>query len=323
MSGRPIQSALLSACLTAVTAACTGCNPASETNAHAGQPASRPAGPAVRCFVTIPPQAYFVERIGGPHVKVSVLVSAGQSPHTYEATPQQRADLERSDLYFTIDLPAEARLQRVLTDLPHLRVVDTCAGLPRRHMGSGETCSGGEHHDHHHDVGEVDPHTWLSPRLAERQAAIIRDALVQADPAHAADYRKNCDAVIADLKKLDAEITHALAPYHGREFFVYHPAFGYFGDAYGLKQVAVELDGKEPAPRQLARLIEKARRADVRIIFVQAQFPVSAASVVAREIGGAVVALDPLDHDYLNNMRTMADRLADALRPQTALATQP
>jgi len=267
--------------------------------------------------VAIPPQAYFVHRIAGPRVVTQVLVEPGQSPHTYEPTPRQMAQLANSRLYFKIGLPFEERLLSKVSDtFKNLAVVDTREGIKLRAVEEwevgGEEEGAGDHHEEDR-AGAPDPHVWLSPRLAKIQAQNIERALARIDPDRADEYSRNLKAFEADLDALDAKIAAALAPLKGQEFFVFHPAFGYFADAYGLKQMAVETGGKQPGPRQLAELIERARKSGVRLILVQRQFSPLSAEAVAKAIGGAVVPTDTLAEDYLANLQDLAAKIQGAL----------
>jgi zinc transport system substrate-binding protein len=169
------------------------------------------------------------------------------------------------------------------------------------------------HGEAEHDRGPVDPHVWLSPLNAKVIAANICKGLQDADPAHARDYDRNLATLQTDLDAVHARIARTLAPLKGRAFYVYHPAFGYFADVYGLKQVAVEIDGKEPTARQLADLIARAKADGVRVIFVQQQFPSKSAEAVAQEIGGAVIPIDPLSKDYPAVLEDMAAKISAAL----------
>ena len=277
--------------------------------ARAAESAEAPP-PKLNVFVSLLPQATFVGRIGGDHVKVGVLVGPGQSPHTFEPTPKQMTDLARARLFFALGWPFEKRLVAKMTAAnPQLKVVDTRDGVPLRSMAAAEI----DKDDADHQAGEPDPHIWVSPRLVKIQAATIARALAAEDPAHAADYEKGLKAFQEDLDRVDARIAKALAPLKGKEMFVYHPAFGYFADAYGLKQVPVEVEGKEPSAKHLAAFIERAKAAGVKIIFVQPQFSAKSAEAVARAIGGAVVPLDPTAKDYLANLETMAEKIGQAL----------
>ena len=297
--------------------------------AWAAEPAGAKAAtpdPKIRIFVSIPPQATFVERVGGTHVAVDVLVAPGQSPHAYEPTPKQMAQLAEARLFFGIGWPFEKRvLAKVTATNPHLVVVDTREGVPLRRMTAAEARlddhgRAAAREDGHAaglpaGASEPDPHIWLNPRYVKIQAATICRALQAAGPAHAAEYQKNLDAFAEDLDGTDARIAAALAPLKGREFLVFHPAFGYFADAYGLRQMPVEIEGKEPGARQLAALIDRARADGVKVIFVQPQFSARSAEAVARAIGGAVVPIDPLARDYLANLEDMADKIRRALQP--------
>ncbi len=262
---------------------------------------------ALPVFVSIPPQAFFVERIGGEHVSVGVLVAPGQSPHAYDPTPRQLVDLARAKFFFAIGLPFErSLLSKLEGSHPNLRIVHTEEGIARRRLPTHDHGDG-----HAHEA--LDPHTWLSPKLALHQVRAIALALEAADPEHAATYRKNLVVLAAELNQLDRTIAKAFAPYRGRSFFVAHPAFGYFADAYGLVQVPIEHEGKRPGARALAGVIEDARHKGARVVFVEPQFSQREADMLARAIGGRVVTLDPLARDYAMNLRTMADRIRSAV----------
>jgi zinc transport system substrate-binding protein len=283
--------------------------------------------------VSIIPQAYFVERIGGRRVTVEVLVGPGQSPHAFEPTPRQVTALGQADVYFTIGIDFErSLLPRVEKMFKNVQIVDTQAGIKLRsytraeaeagehgESGHGPADSGpshdtgGEHQhhdrDHDHAAGAPDPHTWLNPRLVKIQARTICDTLARLDPGRADEYRGNLAAFQAELDQVRDEIAAVLDPLKGREVFVFHPAFGYFLEEFGLKQVPVEIAGKEPTARQLAQLIDRAKAAGVKVIFVQPQFPTKSAEAVARAIDGVVVPLDDLSPDYFANLRDIAAKI--------------
>jgi zinc transport system substrate-binding protein len=265
-----------------------------------------PGGPpedGLAVFASIPPLAFFAQAVGGQRVRVQTLVEPGQDPHTYEPAPRQVAALARARLLFLAGFPYEAALLPRLRDgLPDLEIVDTRQGIPLL----PEQGNAGEQ-------GESDPHVWMSPPLARRQAENIRDALIRADPAGEAVYREGFLRLAAELDALHAELARALAPLAGRELLVYHPAFGYFAAEYGLRQVAVESGGRQPSAQELARLIELARRRGIRVVFVQPQFSQAGARAVAEAIGGAVVPLDDLPRDYLANLRDLSRKVQEAL----------
>lgn len=309
------------------------------------------AGPIV--FVSVPFQAAWLEQLAGPHVRGRVLLSPGDAPHTYSPTPQQMDAVGRAELLLTLGLPFEDSLvPRLRRTFPALTIVDASAGIQRRRMeahdhdthGSrgghhhegdhdhGEAAAEdrhgadhghgghGTHHDHHehhehahHGVGQADPHVWMNPKNATVIVRNMRDALIRLDPQRGPLYRENCAELVEQLEALDRELQETLEPVRGQTLFVYHPAFGYFADRYGLKQVAIEVGGGDPTARQLAALIEQARRENVHVIFVQPQFTEAMARKLAEAIGGAVVSIDPLARDYEANLRRMAGQVARAL----------
>jgi zinc transport system substrate-binding protein len=144
-------------------------------------------------------------------------------------------------------------------------------------------------------------------------ARAIRDALARLDPTHADEYARNEVAFEADLDALDAEIRRRLSAARGRAFLAFHPSWGYFADAYGLRQIPIESGGKEPGPRTLAAVVERAKALGVRVVFVQEQFSRRTAEAIAQEIGARVVVVDPLAGDYLSNLRSVAESFASAL----------
>jgi len=286
---------------------------------QSGSKGTAPPGPGgtqatLAAVVSIPPQAYLVERVGGGLVSVQVLVAPGQSPHTYEATPSQMAALERADVYFSIGVPFEkALLRKIGRSMPGLNVVDTRQGIRLRAIEAPSHGAVEAHGDAGEAQGAPDPHFWLDPRLAKTQARTMRDALARLDPSHRAVYDRNLAALEGDLDRVHSEIAARLAPVQGREMVVLHPAYGYFAAAYGLKQVALEVEGKEPSARQLAQTIERIRQARVRAVFVQPESSTATAEAIADEIGCEVVRLDPLARDYTGNLREMAEKVRASL----------
>lgn len=278
------------------------------------------AGPAqaqaVKVFVSIAPHAHWVEQIGGDPVAVSVMLEPGDNPHTYEPTPRQMVAVSEADIYFRSGVPFEAAwMDRLKQNADSLQVVDLREGIELRDM-EDHLCLDHDHHHHHeHGAGgNKDPHTWLSPLKAKQQAETIAAALQEADPSHAEDYERNLKAFQERLQALHEDIAEQLADLEHRRFLVYHPAWGYFADAYGLEQVPIEIEGKEPTARQLAQIIDYAKEQGIKAIFVQQQFSRKTGQAIASAIGGEVIAIDPLARNYFENLRTIAQRLAEALR---------
>ncbi len=252
----------------------------------------------VRVAVTIIPQAYFVERIAGHNVDVRIIVPAGSNPETYEPTPQQLFDLSSSKLYIKVGpqhLAVENRFQRFTSNTDkNIRVVDMSQGIKNL---------------------QEDPHIWLSPSIVRSAAANICEGLASADPPHADLYRKNLQRFLTDIERLDQRIKQRLHDRKGQCFMVYHPAWGYFAREYGLKQLAIQEEGKPLNVARLQKMINLARAKGIKTIFVQKGFDKKSAASIAREIDGTVVEVNPLERDWLKNLDDFSQALQDTLRP--------
>lgn len=268
--------------------------------------ATEGANPArIPVFVTILPQVFFVEQIGGDRVEVTAMVEPGRSPETFEPSPQQLAKLSRAVLYFRVGIGfEEAWLKRVQQMHKGLRIVDTRKGVPLL----------ASHHSHPGEEAGVDPHIWVDPRRVRIQAANIERALEEVDPAGSPVYQANLSRFVSALDELDAELKELFRNDPGKKFLVWHPAWGYLADAYGLEQFAIEQEGKEPNAKRLTEILDQTRREGFQILFVPEQTRTRAMESLAKAAGLRIVRLDPLAKDYLVNVRAMAGHIAEGLR---------
>ncbi len=262
----------------------------------------------IKVQVSILPQQYFVEQIGKDRVQVEVLVKPGRSPEIYSPSPDQIRNLMGADVYFRIGVDFENGIIDRLKTAPGLKIVDTREGIALRDMTDVHA------HDHSSGHGHAgkDPHVWLNPANVKIMARKIFQTLCDLDPAGRRDFQQGYESFIRDLDRLDQSLKDSLAGLRGQYLFVFHPAFGYFTDQYGLKQMAVETMGKSPKGKALSALIKLAREKNARVIFVQPQFDKSSAEKIASAIDGAVIAMDPLAYDYPANMNHMARTIAEA-----------
>lgn len=277
---------------------------------------SKPAPEAGRLTIAVPvaPYAGMARRIAGDAVDVKVVVGTNQSPHSFDPAPADIAGLSRASVYFTLGLPFEAGLLSKLRGMnPGLKVVDLRQNVRMRHLTKEET--GADAADHAGEAeGESDPHIWMAPKFMEIEARTIAAALAMIDPSHRALYETNLAGLVADLNRLDAAILATLLPFKGRRFYVFHPAFGYFADAYGLIQVPVEAGGREPGASQMASLVDRATKDRIGVIYTQPQFPRHVAETVARELGARLSDLDTLSPDYMTNLARTAERLKEGFQ---------
>jgi zinc transport system substrate-binding protein len=235
----------------------------------------------------------------------------------------------KAKIYFAVGIEFEkARLKKISAANPEMKVVHTDHGIRKIPMAAHQHHADQKHriedghepeiddsHDEdHQNHGRPDPHIWLSPPQVKIQARTILAALQEADSAHRSDYEINFQVFAAEIDKLDADLVNTFSGRQGLKFMVFHPSWGYFANTYGLQQIPVEVEGKNPKPAQLKNLIEQAQKNDIRVIFAQPQFSGKSAALIAREIKGQVVIADPLAEDWAANLRRVAQKFKDALR---------
>lgn len=266
---------------------------------------------ALKVTVSIVPQKYFVQKITGALVDVSVMVLPGASPAIYEPKPQQMVDLTRSKIYFAVGVPFEKVWLRKFARInSKIMIVHTEDGIEKIPMGVSR-----RYNEKRHSHGVEDPHVWLSPPLVSIQTRNILDALLKIDPARGEIYKSNYKTFIGDLVDLDLKIRDVFAANReGAHFMVYHPSWGYFAKSYGLKEIAISIQGKEPTPKGLQNLIRQAKEKNVKVIFVQPQFSTKSANTVAKSIGAQILVADPLEENWAENLLNVAKKFKAALR---------
>ncbi len=262
----------------------------------------------LRLAVSIPPQKYFLSRIGGDRVAVEVLLPPGANPTTYEPKPSQLQNISRVRTFFPIGIPAESvwldRLRGVNRDM---RISPMYKGIQRLPMPSTYEEALDPGADAESGRGHPDPHVWLAPPLARILAQNARDELIRLDPDNASFYRKNFSELAQSINELDSELLELFSGAKDRFFLAFHPAWGYFARAYGLKQVPVKLAGKKLTAKRMDRLIRIARDKGLRTVFYQPQFSSRPAEQVAANLdGGEARELDPMAADWAANLRECA-----------------
>lgn len=262
--------------------------------------------------VTIVPQADFLENVGGDKVDIMVMVPPGADPHTYEPSPSQLVKVSEAEMYAKVGSGVEFELtwmDKIIEQNKAMLVVDCSNSIQMMEM---------EEYNLDEDSSEYhrgyDPHIWLSPKNAKLMVENICSGLIQVDPQDEAYYNRNRDEYLAKLDALDKYIQEGLSGLGNRRFVVFHPAWGYFAKDYNLEQVPIEIGGKEPSAKDIANLIQKAREQNIKVIFASPEFNPRSAEVIAKEIGGRVIFIDPLAEDYIDNMRVVLKELVQAMQ---------
>lgn len=265
--------------------------------------------------VTIEPQRFFAEKIAGDRFKINCIVPAGQSPETYDPTPQQMIRLGKSLAYLQIGQIGfeQAWMNKIRENNPQLKIFDTSEGmnfLTDTEEDDHDHGEGDEHHHHHHPGG-IDPHIWSSIGGAKVVAWNTLNAFIALDPDHTDYYWQNYNRLLDEIEKTGAEIKQMLDPLIARTFIIYHPALTYFAEEFDLTQLCIEMDGKEPSPAQLKKLVETARKNDAHVVFIQQEFDQKNAELIAKETGCRLTVINPLDYHWAKEMIHIAKALAD------------
>ena len=278
-------------------------------------------------IVSIPPQAEFVEKVGGDKVIVTVMVPPGADPHTYEPVPAQLEEVSRAQIYVKVGSAGAGSgiefelvwMDKIIDINGKMLVVDSSRGV-KFFAVTYENGVPVEYNEYDEDSMDrsalkgIDPHIWLSPANAKIMSENIYRGLVRVDPENQEYYKKNLDNYLAELDMLNEEINQMFLEKENKVIIVFHPAWTYFALDYGIKQMAIEEEGKEPTAEGIKDLIDKARQYNIKVIFASPEFSTRSAEAVAREIGGSVKLVSSLNKNYVENMKEVAEAFAGSMK---------
>ncbi len=255
--------------------------------------------PSADICVSIPPQAYLVKRLAGADTRVTIMIPPGSAPPTYAPTALQVRSLQECKLYVKNGHP-DFNFEKKHID-PYLRDhqdVLTVNMAERQNIVPG------------------DAHIWLSPKIMSDAADRIAKQLVKLYPKRKDELEANLVILKRDIEELDLELKSDLAAYQGDKFLTLHPSWGYFSRDYGIQQVSIRHENKTPSTMEMTHLIEKAKEENIHIIFIQKEFSFEQLQIISKEIDAKIVALDPLNEDWLNNMKNTGKTLAKVFNEQ-------
>lgn len=257
--------------------------------------------------VTILPQKFITEKIAGNLWTVISIIPEGANPHTYEPKINTLKNISNASAYLSLeDVLDEIWVRKILDVNKKIKIFKMDKGVEKLRMSDD---------DHHHGKKLFhDPHIWLSLDNMKIVAQNTKDALSSIDPANKTNYEKNYEQLIKDIDNLKNEVSRQLVAKKSKSFLVFHPSWGYFARDFGLNQVSIEFEGKEPSPKRLKEIISFAKSKNIKVIFVQPQISSSTVETLAKELGATVVKINPLEYDWLKNMKYVSQKIAEGLQ---------
>lgn len=250
--------------------------------------------------VSIEPLRYVVEAVVGNKFQVVTLMPQGASPETYEPTPKQMMELNESQALFCAGTLGfeHTRLPQMAATVCHTQLVSLSNGIKPII----------DHSHQHHGLSQ-DPHIWMTAGNLIKMAENTCSTLCNIDSANTSYYQDRLETFRQEMEKLDAELKTKLRPIENRTFAIYHPALGYFAKTYGLHQLTVEHDGKEPSAAHLKLLVNQCKAEKVSVVFISKEHTGRAAQRLAESINAQKVIINPLDYDVPAQMRLIAQKM--------------
>lgn len=261
-------------------------------------------------FVTIPPQKEMAEAVGGEYVTVKTLVPPGADPHSYEPSPGTLEEISIADAYAIVGSGLEIEnnwLDKITGLNPDLKVINCSSGVKFIESEAEEDDSGETNTN-----GHADPHIWLSVSNGKIMTENLKRGLTEIKPELRAEFESGAEDYLSRLDALNSEISEILEEKRGEYVLVYHPAWRYFAEEYGLKTISIEKDGKEPTPAGIKSVIDQAEEYNIKTVLISPQFSIKSAEVIAEETGSRVMTVDPLKEEYIQNLRETAGVFSEA-----------
>jgi len=257
--------------------------------------------------VSIPPFKYFINAIGGDDFRVNIMVTAGANPHIYEPVPEQITDLRKSVAYIS-----DGYLGFEMTWLD--RFYETNPKMKKLSLGQNiDLIKPVGNSDSEHVEG-ADPHYWVSPKCALIIADAVKSLLIDLNPDKKEKYELNYGNLVKSINEIDKKARQLFADTKNKSFMTFHPTLGYFARDYGLKQIAVENEGKEPTPSSLKELIDIGKAEKIRVIFVQREYDTKNARAIAAETGAVLETIDPLSENWAASEQQIIDAIYNGLK---------
>ncbi len=266
-------------------------------------------------FAGIPPIAGILNHLILPQEQVEVICASNTNPHTFDISPAQLQKLTNANIFFHTHFPYELKIVETLKETKSsVLCVDVTEGIKWRgcHTHTHDEHSHSHKHHHSHKEEDKDLHCWLSPENMKIISQNILSALIKHNLSQEELYRSRYNAWLKKLEETHQEVKNILSPYKGKKFYVFHPAFSYFAEYYGLKEVCIEMEGRSPSPKQMRLLMEQMQKDSTKVIFIQPQFDPKPAEVIAKAVNAEVVVINDFEQDILQNLLSIAKKIASS-----------
>lgn len=265
----------------------------------------------VNAVVSILPQKTFLKKIGGDKVDITLMVKPGNSPATYEPKASQMRSISNADIYFTIGVPFDlVWIDKIKAQNSAMKVVEIQKDKNMQRIKKPK--DGFKHSSMNSEDANLDLHIWVSPKRVKVIANVMAKSLIEIDPKNKNYYEKNLAKFITEIEETDKKINEILKDIPKKaKFMVFHPAWGYFAKDYNLKQIAIEKAGKEPSASQLEKIINEAKKEEVKAILTQPEFSKKGAQLIAKELNIKVVSISPLNPKWSENLIRLANIIAN------------
>ena len=256
--------------------------------------------------VSIAPFKYFVEQIAGNDFKINVMVPAGADPHVYEPFPEQINQLRKSVAYIS-----NGFLGFEMNWLD--RFYETNPAMKKLSLGEKIDALTSDHHREGGHMELADPHYWVSPKCAMIIASSVKNLLCELNPSQKQKYETNFLLLNSKIQEMDNKARELFSDVPIKSFMIYHPNLAYLARDYGLEEIPVEYEGKEPTALRMRELIDRARKDKLRTIFVQREYDTKNAKSIAGEIGATIVLIDPLSADWQQSTKEIIEAVHKSL----------
>lgn len=266
--------------------------------------------------VSIIPQQYFIDYLSDSSILVNVMIPPGAGHSTYEPLPSQMKYLNMSEIYFKIGhLDFEhAWVNRFANSNKTMKIIDLSVGINLHTAENTKQTSSDKHHNHgHHHHSSIDPHIWLNPDMVKTMIPKITNELSSLLPEKKELFSIRAQQLMHDIDSLDNYICNQFEGVTNRKFLIFHPALTWYANRYGLEQISVEVDGKEPSPSEMKEIIKTIKENNIKVILIQSEFPFERARSISEETGADIVQINPLSYDWLNNMYKITSVIKQSL----------